>query len=208
MDQYLNLPRSCSRRRAALIGLGISALLMSAAAPSAVASDSYAGSPRISADELRSLRGGLSIAGMDIQFGATIRTMVNGTLAAETVLTLNNNGGMDRTTTVADGSLLTPVSGNSADLAGAGVDLAALKNAQGFVIKDAAGLTAALNDITLQHANNIVVNTEPGRDIQQIVNMQLAVQNFTQVSNALHSDMLAGRITRAGQIDPMLSLPH
>jgi hypothetical protein len=170
--------------------------------------DSYAGSPVVAREELRSMRGGLAIAGLDIQFGATVRTMVNGSLAAETILTLTDNGTLERQTTFLDGAVLRPVAGDLANLPSSRIEAAALKDATGFVLNDPTGVTAALNDVTLQHASNIVINTVPGHDIQQFIDMQLTIQNFGQISTALHADMLAGRLAQAGQIDPMLSGAH
>ena len=169
--------------------------------------DSYDGSPVVSHAELRAMRGGLAIAGMDLQFGATVNTVVNGTLAAQTVLTLNNDGTMDQQTTFVNGAVVSPVSGSQlAALTNGKIDPAALKGAQGFAVNNVAGLTAALSGITLQHADNVVINTTPGVDIQQLVNMTLTIQNFGQINDALRASALAGRIARIGQVDPVLSM--
>jgi hypothetical protein len=171
--------------------------------------ENYDGSPVVSHADLRAMRGGLEIAGMDIQFGATINTMVNGTLAAQTVLTLNDDGTMGRQTSFLNGAVLTPISGTQlATLTNGKVDPTSLKGAQGFTVNDVPGLTAALSNITLQHADNVVLNTTPGVDIRQLVNMQLTIQNFGQINSALHASMLAGRIARIGQVDPVLSGMH
>jgi len=173
------------------------------------APESYDGSPIVSRADLRAMRGGLAIAGMNIQFGATINTLVNGTLAAQTVLTLNDDGTMAEQTSFLNGAVVTPISGAQlAGLTNGKVDPAALKGAQGFTVNDVPGLSAALSNITLQHADNVVINTTPGVDIQQLVNMQLTIQNFGQISSALHATALAGRIARIGQVDPVLSGMH
>jgi hypothetical protein len=171
--------------------------------------ESYDGSPVMSRADLRAMRGGLAIAGMNIQFGATINTLVNGTLAAQTVLTLNDDGTMAQQTSVLNGAVLTPITGAQlASLTDGKIDPSALKGAQGFSVNDVPGLTAALSNITLQHADNVVINTTPGVDIQQLVNMQLTIQNFGQINSALHAAALAGRIARIGQVDPVLSGMH
>ena len=202
--------------RAAAANLSTAALVLAltcvAGRPAETASavpESYDGSPVVSHADLRAMRGGLEIAGMDIQFGATINTMVNGTLAAQTVLTLNDDGTMGRQTSFLNGAVLTPISGAQlATLTNGKVDPTSLKGAQGFTVNDVPGLTAALSNITLQHADNVVLNTTPGVDIRQLVNMQLTIQNFGQISSALHASMLAGRIARIGQVDPVLSGMH
>jgi hypothetical protein len=179
------------------------------AAAASTAPESYDGSPVVSHADLRAMRGGLEIAGMAIQFGATVNTLVNGTLAAQTVLTLNNDGTMDQQTSFVNGALVTPISGAQlAGLTNGKIDPAALKGAQGFTVNDVPGLTAALSDITLQHVANVVINTTPGVDIQQLVNMTLTIQNFGQISDALRAAALAGRIARIGQVDPVLSGMH
>ena len=166
--------------------------------------ETYDGSPVASRDQLRAMRGGLRIAGLDIAFGATVRTVVNGALAAETVFTLNDAGGMDRQTTIMNGAALTPVSGD-AGISDGNLNLPALAGASGFVINDPSGSAAALTNITLQHAQNIVINTAPGLDLQQFVDMSLTIQNFAQLHSDLQAAALAGHIAQMGQIEPILT---
>ena len=165
--------------------------------------ETYDGSPIASADQLGAMRGGLQVAGLDLSFGATVRTFVNGTLAAETVFTLNDAGGMDHQTTVLNSALLTPVSGDTG-ISDGNLNLPALAGASGFVVNDPSGSAAALTSINLQHAQNIVVNTVPGLDLQQLVDMSLTVQNFAQIHSDLQAASLAGHIAQMGQIEPML----
>ena len=187
--------------------LALSGIAPRAAEAASAVPESYDGSPVVSHAELRAMRGGLEIAGMDLQFGATVDTVVNGTLAAQTVLTLNNDGTMDQQTSFVNGAVVSPVSGAQlAALTNSKIDPAALKGAQGFTVNNVAGLTAALSGITLQHADNVVINTTPGVDIQQLVNMTLTIQNFGQIHDALRASALAGRIARIGQVDPVLSM--
>jgi len=187
--------------------LALSGIAPRAAEAASAVPESYDGSPVVSHAELRAMRGGLEIAGMDLQFGATVDTVVNGTLAAQTVLTLNNDGTMDQQTSFVNGAVVSPVSGAQlAALTNGKIDPAALKGAQGFTVNNVAGLTAALSGITLQHADNVVINTTPGVDIQQLVNMTLTIQNFGRIHDALRASALAGRIARIGQVDPVLSM--
>jgi hypothetical protein len=187
--------------------LALSGITRGAAEAASAVPESYDGSPVVSHAELRAMRGGLEIAGMDLQFGATVNTVVNGTLAAQTVLTLNNDGTMDQQTSFVNGAVVSPVSGAQlAALTNGKIDPTALKGAQGFTVNNVAGLTAALSGITLQHADNVVINTTPGVDIQQLVNMTLTIQNFGQIHDALRASARAGRIARIGQVDPVLSM--
>jgi len=187
--------------------LALSGITRGAAEAASAVPESYDGSPVVSHAELRAMRGGLEIAGMDLQFGATVNTVVNGTLAAQTVLTLNNDGTVDQQTSFVNGAVVSPVSGAQlAALTNGKIDPATLKGAQGFTVNNVAGLTAALSGITLQHADNVVINTTPGVDIQQLVNMTLTIQNFGQIHDALRASALAGRIARIGQVDPVLSM--
>ena len=183
------------------------ALATSAAEAASAVPESYDGSPVVSHAELRALRGGLAIAGMDLQFGATVNTVVNGTLAAQTVLTLKDDGTTDQQTSFVNGAVVSPVSGAQLGaLTNGKIDPTALKGAQGFTVNNVSGLTAALSGITLQHADNVVINTTPGVDIQQLVNMTLTIQNFGQIHDALRAGALAGRIARIGQVDPVLGM--
>ena len=108
-----------------------------------------------------------------------------------------------------NGAGVTPISGAQlAALTNGKIDPTALKGAQGFAVNNVSGLTAALSGITLQHADNVVINTTPGVDIQQLVNMTLTIQNFGQIRDTLRAGALAGRIARIGQVDPVLSGMH
>lgn len=200
---------SFSGRSAATLATAALALAFATSAAEAASAvpETYDGSPVVSHGELRALRGGLAIAGMDLQFGATVNTVVNGTLAAQTVLTLKDDGTMDRQTPFVNGAVVSPVSGAQLGaLTNGRIDPAALKGTEGFTVNNASGLTAALSGITLQHADNVVINTTPGVDIQQLVNMTLTIQNFGQIHDALRAGALAGRIARIGQVDPVLSM--
>src|SRR5262245_7278395 len=118
--------------------------------------ESYDGSPVVSHTELRAMRGGLAIAGMDIQLGATVDTVVNGTLAAQTVLTLKDDGTMDQQTSFMNGAVVSPVSGAQLGARTNGkIDPAAIKGAQGLTVNNVSGMTDALSVITLPHPDTV-----------------------------------------------------
>jgi hypothetical protein len=167
--------------------------------------DSYAGSATLSLTELRALRGGLMIAGVDLEFGATVRVLLDGRLAAETLLTLSDTGDIERSTTILDAAVI-PFSGNPADLTADDLDVSGLAHTQGVLINDGTGFTAALHDIMPGHATSMLVNAAPGRNLQQIVDVQVTINNFSAISDGLRSAMLIGRIANIGGIDPALSL--
>jgi hypothetical protein len=52
----------------------------------------------------------------------------------------------------------------------------------------------------------MLVNAAPGRNLQQIVDVQVTINNFSAISDGLRSAMLIGRIANIGGIDPALSL--
>jgi hypothetical protein len=159
----------------------------------------------VSLDELRQMRGGLRIAGLDIDFGAVVRVYVNNVVVASTVLMLNSRGGMDATTEfpnpVPAGVILSPFMQEGP---------VGLGHMSGFTIaKDGqARQSFALNAINLSKTSGAVVNTIPGMAVRQTIDATLVINNFNAVQSRLLSAAAVQTLARAGVPDALLSSSH
>jgi hypothetical protein len=140
--------------------------------------ESYSGLAAVAPERLRDVRGGIMIAGIDLEFGASVRVLVDGTIVAETILTLNPDGSISQTTTIADSSGALPF--DPADTGG--VEISGIAGASGITIKTDDGVTLALFDINLDHTRSFLINTAAGQDVAQLVDVSLVINNFADIS--------------------------
>lgn len=156
----------------------------------------------IGADELEELRGGFSIAGLDMELGANVRTYFDGVQVIETIINISPGSVTTTTNQLADMPGLTVVVGEDFDALAAltmgEADLAGLRGAGGAVLKDESGVTAALSRITPDQFLGVVVNTASGRDVRLELTLDVTIRNFTdfqqQVRNVLFTDRVADAV--------------
>lgn len=189
---------------AVLAGSCQSVVAQAASAQTAVAQTPSAAP--LSSAELADLRGGFLVAGgIQLDFGAVVRTYVDGQLALESRLQWTNQGAV---TTQNIGSVPGAV-----DLAGAmdqalkaGLDIEALGSGQGVLLADGSGATALIQNIGRDGIQNVIVNNADGRDLRQEVEINLALPQLdalqagsirdrltTQMNNDLAAASLLGR---------------
>ncbi|HVI89139.1 MAG TPA: hypothetical protein VM659_12595 [Dongiaceae bacterium] len=147
--------------------------------------------------ELKKIRGGVNIAGVDFDFGAVVRVYVNGPMVAETVLNLNPDGSMSRQTTISDPSIASQI-GNVAQVSNGALSVAVKNGMTGFIINDANGVSLALNQIDGGNTHAFLVNTATGRQITQTVDAHLTINNFTQLNASMLADIANARAAAAG----------
>jgi hypothetical protein len=186
---------------AILAGAGVPPAAQHAAAE-AVGRDVYVGLKPIPDAELRQLRGGLRIAGLDLDFGAFVQTYVNNIKVATTHLTLNNSGGINSSTTWSNLGLLPAgitVSGFKHDdtpigLAGIG----GMKDGV-TVAKNGVPQSFAVNTIGLGQTTQAVINQIDNVAVKQVINTTLTINNFKTVqSNLLKGAALGNLANIAG----------
>jgi hypothetical protein len=176
-----------------------------AAQPDSIAPESFANEPvRLSNAELRSLRGGMIINGVDFDFGATVRVFVDGPLVAETALTLNPDGSIARNTTIHDTTSTAPFT-SSSQLNGSKLHIGNVQNADGFVISGSNGLSLALNSFKAGDILGLLANDATGRNITQTIEVNVTINNFTQINSSLQNSIAMGRAISAGVPNAMLS---
>jgi hypothetical protein len=199
-----NITQDLTRKsRRLLIG---AAALVAASAPvtyhaaaEAVRRDAYLGLTPISDQELRQLRGGLKIGGLDLNFGAFVKTYVNNIKVATTQFTLNDNGSMSQTTTWTGAALPPGLSVTGFQHDDAPVGLGGIKNMTGVTVKDAGvPKSFALNAIDLGKTTQVVVNQINGVSVKQTVDATLTINNFKLLQGNLLKGAAMGAIARIG----------
>ena len=170
-------------------------------------SDSLGALSSIAEIELDDIRGGFNIAGLEMDFGANVRTFINGALALETVITATDAGITSQSVTPSDGSVtgvpgLTLVFGDGSgptigDVSPPNVDLSALERASGAVLNDSNGFTAALHQINTDQILGVLVNTAAGRTIGTQLDVNITVSNFRQFQQSVRNAKIAHRLAGA-----------
>lgn len=177
--------------RALVILPALASLAVSIGTPSIAAQD-----PRpMTNAELAETRGGFLVAnGVVLDFGATVRTYVDGQLALESRLTWTETGAV---TEHAGGVM------GAADLAGAidaamarGLDLEALQNGQGLLLSDANGATALVHNLRNGSIQNLIVNNADGRDLRQEIEITLTLPNLESMQRDYSFDQMGSQITQ------------
>ena len=148
--------------------------------------------------ELQSLRGGFSVGGLELEFGARIRTQIDGVSLLES-----------RFTFTPDGPQLASVSGelagtvNSANTVAAvasdpsiGVSLPALPQGVGVVANDPRGATLAVHEVTRERILSVLVSRASGIAARNDVNIDVTIQNFRDFQAAVRNAVLSNRIGR------------
>ena len=151
--------------------------------------------------ELRALRGGIQVAGVDFDFGATVRVYVDGALVADTALTMNLDGSISHLTTIHDSTIASEFTGS---LASGNIQITGPEGSIGVVIANDSGTSLALNNITASEAFGLLANDAIGRNIVQTIDLNLTVNNFGQINSMLQSDISAARAVSASMPSALL----
>ena len=142
-------------------------------------------------DELGGLRGGFEVGGININFGATVTTILNGIPVLTTNITVTDGGRIVDQTIANVGTTLDDLSdeGRTAlGLDGLGEDAA------GVIIEDESGITALVHNVTEGALQNIIVNTATGRDISQDIDITLDLPGFEFIQGQLSVEHFGFRL--------------
>lgn len=165
--------------------------LLALAAPAQAAETPFTGSPlMLDEPELAGETGGLATPnGMDIGFGAVVRTFVDGALVLESTLTWTTAGAATAVSAGAEARLL-----DNAAAAGLAVPSGAW---QGVVIPGDGGETTILQDLGEDRIASLVVNTANNRDVRQDITVDLDIPNLAQMQSDFALDQLQLRLQDA-----------
>ncbi len=143
----------------------------------------------VSEEDLGELRGGFTVMGMGITFGADIRTYVDGELMLETVLNWSADGA-DTVQTAAPS--LTPVDVTALEngiLSNGSIQMK-VGEAPVFLLND--GQTAISHDTT-SGVQNTLINTATGLNAVQEVEASLSLSGY----ESFNADLMADRLGNA-----------
>ena len=163
--------------------------LVTAAAFAAFAAPAYANDASwgdeievMADDELGGLRGGFEVGGLNINFGATVTTILNGIPVLTSTLTITDAGAIVNQTIADVGSSIDDMSDEQLDALGLG---GLGEDAAGIVIEDESGVTALVHNVTEGALQNIIVNSATGRDITQDIDITLDLPGFEFIQGEL-----------------------
>jgi len=172
--------------------------LLSAVAFAALASPAFADDGGWGADievmaeeEMAVERGGISIGGVDINFGAVVTTFVNGVPALTTTLTWTDAGTFIEETVGDIGQSIDDMTADELDALG----LSGLENGGGVVIEDEAGVTALVHNVTEGALQNVIINSATGRDLSQEIDVTLELPGFELMQGQLIVEHLGFQIS-------------
>lgn len=170
----------------------LSGVFMAVLATPAWADDGWGDNIEVmSAEDMEAHRGGFEIAGLSINFGATVTTLVNGIPALVTTLTWTDVGAFVEETVGGVGQNIADMTPEQ--LSALGLD--GLENAGGVVIQDEAGVTALVHNITDGTLQNIIVNNATGRDLAQEIDVTLTLPGFEFIQGQLITEQFGIRLT-------------
>lgn len=152
-----------------------------------------------SLEHLAALRGGLRVGGLDMDFAANVRTLVNGTLVLESITSLTPGGALatqsSMPTVGLDPQTLSFVSGQGGAPPGAlPATLSGLAGHTGVVVEDPTGLTTALHSVTREQILGVVLTTASDQQIRQEINVEVTVSNFGRFQESVRSALFSGRL--------------
>jgi hypothetical protein len=175
-------PRLLVAVAAAALALGFGALDAHAADLSALD-----GAEVVSDETMKDMRGGfISIGGLQIGFGATVRTYADGALALITQLTWTPNGVIAHSTT---GELGARIDASIAQqLAGLGV--AGLQGGDGVAVFGPTGATAVIHRVNDGGVQNFIINTQNDVAFRQEIDVELVLPGFEVMQQGMSLDQM------------------
>lgn len=155
---------------------------------------------------LEELRGGFSLAGMEMSFGAKLTTLINNALRYETEVTFTRNGAevLSRTLTDRLGSMGTATlvgpdqAVGAADISG-NLDLGGLADFSGVVVDygEGGGMIAALHQITRRAIISTLATDASGQSVNNNVDVSIHINNIDEIRAARQRTMILNSLNGA-----------
>ncbi|MGH6752552.1 MAG: hypothetical protein ACREE0_13680 [Phenylobacterium sp.] len=137
----------------------------------------------LSDDELDGQRGGLRTPmGLDVGFGASVKTFVDGTLALETRITWTDTGLQSETVVNALGSIT-----------GAPIRVGTLSD--GTLQSVTGGGTTVIHDLNMDRIASLVINTADNRTIRQQTDVTLVLPQLLDLQQRIAADRLSSMLS-------------
>ncbi|MEJ2644476.1 MAG: hypothetical protein P8180_06005 [Gammaproteobacteria bacterium] len=176
---------------AALAGVALWSAVGTGVQAQGVSAGPFAGLQVASEQELAERRGGFAFAGMKFEFGAQVRTVIDGQLALQSTFMLDRNGQLSGQQQIGAGAQPLDAA-TAAQLAEAGLQQGAA--GAGVIVQDAKGTTLAVHDVTQRRVIGVLANTASDRRIQQQINVTVNVARFREFQQAVRDTLLSNRI--------------
>ncbi|MBD3897034.1 hypothetical protein IEI94_14345 [Halomonas sp. ML-15] len=154
---------------------------------------------------LETLRGGFSVSGMDLHFGAVLKTQID-SMVLESIINIDQSGAR-LTSQMLNGADIGSLPGDiQAKVVGAGASindvapgslkLTGLKDFSGLALSDSKGFTAALHNITKQAIVSAVVSDASQRSVQQTIDININVGNMPALRSASQRQAILNSLAR------------
>lgn len=147
--------------------------------------------------QLAALRGGFSLRGLEMEFGASLRSFQDGRLLMETLVNVTEQG--TRTATHIPSALGTVTSGADSAAGGrraSGIDLGSLAGAGQVVVNDPRGTTAAVHQVTRQRILSVLVSRANDTALRQEAQVDVTVRNFSQFQQSVRQALVNSHLGR------------
>ncbi|WP_163557883.1 hypothetical protein [Halomonas sp. NO4] len=135
----------------------------------------------IDSTDMAELRGGFSINGLDLDFGAQVRSMIDDVMQ-QTQIEFRNTGPHVISQTLFDPTgkahNVNPSSNNVANVSPNGISLPGMSDFSGMALNDTKGFTAVLHRITNQAIIGGVVSNANNRKISNQIDINVSVKNM------------------------------
>ncbi|MGM0782523.1 MAG: hypothetical protein ACQEUM_00265 [Pseudomonadota bacterium] len=135
----------------------------------------------IDTTDMAELRGGFSINGLDLAFGARVRSMIDDVMQ-QTMVEFRNTGPhvISQTLTDPTGKAhdINPSANSLVNVSPDGISLPGMSNFSGMALNDAKGFTAVLHQITNQAIIGGVVSNASDRSISNQIDVDISINNM------------------------------
>lgn len=147
-------------------------------------------------DSLGGLRGGFSLAGMEMNFGAKLTTLINNRIRYETEVAFSRAGAEVLSRTLNDGTggmaaLVGPDQAiSAADITGS-LNLTGLADFSGVLVGDSSGgMVAALHQITRNALVSTLATNANGQTIDNHIDIGVTINNIGEIRAARQRSMI------------------
>jgi hypothetical protein len=141
--------------------------------------------------DMDDLRGGFTVGGIEIGFGAVVTSTLNGVPVLTTQITVTDTGEVVE-------EILNIVGQNLADLTPeelAALGLEGVDGAAGVIVASESGVTAFVHNMANGSLQNILVNTATGQDIAQDIDVTLTLPGFEYIQSQLSLEQFGMRLS-------------
>ncbi|MAT66247.1 MAG: hypothetical protein CMN57_11460 [Gammaproteobacteria bacterium] len=157
----------------------------------------------LEAADLAALRGGFSLRGLEMEFGASLRSFQDGRLLMETLVSVTDRGTHTTTSipravdTLSPGPETAARTGSSPPAANSGIELNGLGSAGRVVVNDARGMTASIHEVTRQRILGVLVSRATDTALRQEAQVDVTIRNFSQFQQTVRQAILNNHLGRS-----------